>query len=152
MNNSEGGREGEGTDAVGGDEAARGDRGQGLGMGDHPGAVAAPVIQRHALEVQAAGRRMVVRPEQRQGLDALAGLDDQLVVLFDAGTEGGQQGVLLAEPRGDQFGIATIDIDEVETVVFHTPGLFALLPGNDQFDGNVHRHVVSHVQQLFDIQ
>ncbi|HBO3388095.1 hypothetical protein NDR77_16085 [Pseudomonas aeruginosa] len=121
-------------------------------MGDHPGAVAAPVIQRHALEVQAAGRRMVVRPEQRQGLDALAGLDDQLVVLFDAGTEGGQQGVLLAEPRGDQFGIATIDIDEVETVVFHTPGLFALLPGNDQFDGNVHRHVVSHVQQLFDIQ
>ena len=60
-------------------------------MGDHPGAVAAPVIQRHALEVQAAGRRMVVRPEQRQGLDALAGLDDQLVVLFDAGTEGGQR-------------------------------------------------------------
>ncbi|EIU3499367.1 hypothetical protein L4P89_004231 [Pseudomonas aeruginosa] len=35
------------------------------------------------------GCRMVVRPEQRQGLDALAGLDDQLVVLFDAGTEGG---------------------------------------------------------------
>ncbi len=60
----------------------------------------------------------------------------------------GTAGVLLAEPRGDQFGIATIDIDEVETVVFHTPGLFALLPGNDQFDGNVHRHVVSHVQQL----
>ncbi|MGV8744025.1 hypothetical protein ACV35G_30965, partial [Pseudomonas aeruginosa] len=81
---------------------------------------------------QAAGRWMVVRPEQRQGLDALAGLDDQVVVLIDAGTEGGQQGVLLAEPRGDQFGIETIGIDEVETFVFNTPAVFALLLGNDQ--------------------
>lgn len=81
---------------------------------------------------------MVVWFEQCQGFDVFVGLDDQFVVFFDVGIEGGQQGVFLVELWGDQFGIVMIDIDEVEIVVFYILGFFVLFLGNDQFDGNVY--------------